>query len=387
MQLLGGLSASDFLRRYWQKRPLLVRQALPGFHCPISPDELAGLACEDDVEARIVIEREGRVPWQLEHGPFEESRFATLPDTHWTLLVQEVNKYVPEVDALLEKFSFIPRWRIDDIMVSYAPEHGSVGPHVDQYDVFLIQGWGQRRWQINPEPVSAENFIPHTALRIMREFTPQDEWVLEPGDMLYLPPGVAHHGVALNECMTLSVGFRAPSHADILIGIAEHIAARLGDEQRYTDPDLRVTTHPGEIDPVARARVKTILEHYLGNDASIDEWFGRFVTEPREGQPSEPAHAQLSTEQFTQMLAGSDTLERCAHSRYAYAIANGVCTLFVDGEAQPVPPELHGLAALLANQRRWSAPELEPWLSISGATALLAGLHAAGTLRFVDDDE
>ena len=166
--LLGGLNPARFLADHWQKKPLLVKNALPGFTSPISPDELAGLACEEEVESRIVLECDGPQPWALESGPFDEDRFAHLPETHWTLLVKEGNRYLPELVTLLEQFNFIPNWRIDDIMVSYAPAHGSVGPHIDQYDVFLIQGLGQRRWQISTDPVADDNVIPGIDLRIMR---------------------------------------------------------------------------------------------------------------------------------------------------------------------------------------------------------------------------
>ncbi len=142
MQLLGGLSAEEFLQQYWQKKPLLIRQAIPDYSTPLSPDELAGLACEQEVESRLILEKDADTPWQLEHGPFTETRFSQLPATHWTLLIQKVNQLLPQLAELLDQFNFIPNWRIDDVMVSYAPEAGSVGPHVDQYDVFLLQGLG-----------------------------------------------------------------------------------------------------------------------------------------------------------------------------------------------------------------------------------------------------
>jgi len=197
MQLLGGLTPERFLAEYWQKRPLLVRQAIPGFKSPLSADELAGLACEPEVESRLILEKGGSRPWQLEHGPFEEERFATLPESHWTLLVQRVNHWVPAVADLLDHFAFLPSWRLDDIMISYAADQGSVGPHTDQYDVFLLQGAGRRRWQIDASVTDESPLLDHPDLRILAQFHATDEWVLEPGDLLYLPPGLAHYGVAL----------------------------------------------------------------------------------------------------------------------------------------------------------------------------------------------
>ncbi|KPK38765.1 MAG: hypothetical protein AMJ69_07540 [Gammaproteobacteria bacterium SG8_47] len=388
MQLLGGLSAEEFLRDHWQKRPLLVRQALPDFGSPLSPDELAGLACEDGIESRIILERDGQVPWQLENGPFEEQRFATLPQTHWTLLVQEVDQYVPALESVLEQFEFLPAWRIDDVMASYAPEYGSVGPHVDQYDVFLIQGLGHRRWQISTDPVEPHNFLPHTALRIMREFTPQSDWVLEPGDMLYLPPGVAHYGVALDDCMTFSVGFRAPSHADILVGFAEHVAAQLGDDLRYADPDLSALEHAGEIDARAAARVRTIIERYLADEGRINEWFGRYVTEPRSVEHQTRRAEAVSIEHLAQRLAANSWVQRSPHSRYAYSLtADGGCTLFVDGSSWALSSELCQVAALLANQRGWHTQHLAAYLSVPGCVGLLSELYDLGAWRFADEDD
>lgn len=215
MQLLGGLSAAQFLREYWQKQPLLIRKAMPHWRDPLSPEELAGLACEPGVEARLVLQRAGVGPWSVRHGPFSEADFLTLPETHWTLLVQDAEKQAPALlGDFLEPFRFIPDWRCDDLMISYAPTDGSVGPHWDQYDVFLLQGKGRRRWQISTQPLQPDNLLPDTELRILCDFTPEQEWLLEPGDMLYLPPRVAHHGVAVEPCLTYSIGWRAPAYRE-----------------------------------------------------------------------------------------------------------------------------------------------------------------------------
>ncbi|HPQ96555.1 MAG TPA: cupin domain-containing protein, partial [Thiolinea sp.] len=219
---LGELAVEDFLRDYWQQQPLLVRQAFPGFELPLSADELAGLACDTDT-ARLVLERGGRHPWELRSGPIAEDAFAGLPETHWTLLVNDCEKMVPELQAIVQPFRFIPDWRIDDLMISYAAPGGSVGPHVDAYDVFLLQAQGRRRWQISSQPCTPDNFIPDLDLRVMQAFSPEQEWVLEPGDLLYLPPGVPHYGVAMGECMTCSIGFRAPSQAELLERLLGHL--------------------------------------------------------------------------------------------------------------------------------------------------------------------
>ncbi|HET6567122.1 MAG TPA: cupin domain-containing protein, partial [Rhodothermales bacterium] len=258
--LLGGLSPADFLAEYWQKKPLLVRGALPDFESPVSPEDLAGLACEPDVSARLILERGGDYPWQLRHGPFDEQDFADLAPTHWTLLVSEVDRWVPEVAALLDRFRFIPSWRIDDVMISYAPAEGGVGAHVDNYDVFLLQAKGQRRWQIGAGPVQEENLVPDIDIRMLRDFEPEEEWLLAPGDLLYLPPRIAHHGVAVGDCMTYSIGFRAPSYQDILTGFLSYLAEQVDPLARYSDPDLKPQLHPGEIGPSALGKVRALLQ-------------------------------------------------------------------------------------------------------------------------------
>jgi 50S ribosomal protein L16 3-hydroxylase len=197
--LLGDLTPEAFLRDYWQKKPLLIRGALPDFVTPVAPDELAGLACEDDVTARLILEQGGDYPWQMRFGPFDEDDFAALPETHWTLLVQEVDRLVPEVADLLDAFRFLPNWRIDDVQISYAPPHGNAGAHLDNYDVFLLQGMGRRRWQISstPIPEDEEVYVEDVDVRILQDFEPDEEWIVEPGDLLYLPPRLRRIGTAL----------------------------------------------------------------------------------------------------------------------------------------------------------------------------------------------
>ncbi|TNG02458.1 MAG: cupin domain-containing protein [Gammaproteobacteria bacterium] len=259
-EILGELRAADFLNHYWQKKPLLIRQAIPGFSPNLTAEELAGLSLDDFVNSRIVLEKHGSTPWECRYGPFTEADYATLPDSHWTLLVQDVEKHLPDFISLLDHFLFLPRWRIDDLMVSYAVPHGSVGPHTDQYDVFLLQASGKRKWQIQQHDIQTDNLLRDTDLQILQEFKAEQEWILEPGDMLYLPPGVAHHGIAVDECVTFSIGFRAPSIADLVHMMAEHIASEMGDNQRYTDGEIQPTNHPGELNYQAVSRIRQQLD-------------------------------------------------------------------------------------------------------------------------------
>ncbi len=191
---LGPISVEEFLADYWQKKPLFVKNAFPDLQSPITADELAGLACEDDINARLVLEKDGDYPWQAKNGPFDESLFSELPETHWSLLISDMEKYLPETMSLVKPFRFLPDWRRDDLMISYAPEGGSVGPHVDDYDVFLIQLSGHRLWKISED--FCFDAIEGVDLRILKTFEAEQQWLCEPGDLLYLPPNVAHHGVA-----------------------------------------------------------------------------------------------------------------------------------------------------------------------------------------------
>ncbi len=383
--LFGGLSIEEFLRDYWHKKPLLVRQAFPGYQCPVTPEELAGLACEDGVESRIIMEKDGTRPWQAEHGPFPEERFMRLPASHWTVLVQEMNKHVPEFALLQDHFAFIPWWRLDDVMVSYAPEHGTVGPHADNYDVFLIQGLGHRRWQINSKAPGPDDLIPGLDLRIMKHWETEHEWVLEPGDLLYLPPGVAHYGVALDDCITVSVGFRAPNVKGMLIDFAERFIEAADPERFYADADLSLQPDPGEINATARARIRDIIRAIDLSDETIDCWFGRFITEAKPGHDVPLPEQELDGEGLKQRLAREGLLQRSEYCRMAHFTApDGTLLLYVDGEELHLDAALMPLVRQLCSTREFAANDLAPWLD-GAALELLADLHNRGALYFPED--
>ncbi len=330
--ILGRITPKHFLKNYWQKKPLLIRQALPGYQCPITPEELAGHACEEGVESRLVIEKHGAYPWQVKHGPLTRKDFRKLPSRHWTLLVQRVDHFAPEISALLDHFRFVPNWRIDDVMISYAPKHGSVGPHLDSYDVFLLQGMGQRRWQINTSDYSTADFIPDLDLRILKKFKPQKEWILEPGDMLYLPPGVAHHGVALDPCLTLSIGFLAPAQSELITHFAEATIAGTCHEQRYSDPDLAFQDHSGEITAKALARIRKLMLDAFGNESMTDEWFGRFITGQHHDSVENDSRP-ITLKKFNSRFKKATVLRRTGSCRCAYINNANKVTLFVNGTA------------------------------------------------------
>lgn len=276
-ELLGGRSPATFLAEYWQKKPLLVRQAVPGLDSLLDRQGLIDLACREEAESRLV--RPMRGNWSLSHGPFEAETLARLPKRNWSLLVQGVNLMLAEADALLNRFNFIPYARLDDLMVSFAPPGGGVGPHFDSYDVFLIQGLGRRRWEISAQ--DDLELVDDCPLRILKRFRVDQSWELEPGDMLYLPPKYAHNGVALSDCMTWSVGFRAPSAQELAIGLLDFLRDHLIVDGHYADPDLGLSHHPGAIPARMRQRLKAMLKAVRWDDALLDEFIGRHLSEPK----------------------------------------------------------------------------------------------------------
>ena len=277
LELLGGMTAEEFLRDYWQKKPLLIRNAIPGFCGLLSPEELAGLACEEGVQSRLVSHR--RTKWQVEEGPFDEARFLKLPDRNWTLLVQDVNHHLDEADALLRRFSFIPYARLDDLMVSYAPDGGGVGPHFDSYDVFLLQGQGKRLWRVSEQ--QDLTLVPDAPLRILQNFEAQQEWLLEPSDMLYLPPHVAHWGIAVGDCMTYSIGFRAPSAQELVSEFLNYLQEKSSAVGMYADPDLRPHPHPAEMGESMLQQVAAMLQELQWDKQDVCRFLGQYLSSPK----------------------------------------------------------------------------------------------------------
>ena len=243
-QLLGGLAPGAFLSGWWQKKPLLIRNAMPGFKPMISKADLFALAKQDEVESRLV-SRRGKL-WQLDHGPFRARDLKRDAEEKWSLLVQGVNLHSATADALLRRFNFIPYVRLDDLMISYANDGGGVGPHFDSYDVFLLQAHGRRRWRVSMQ--QDKTLLPNAPLKILKNFKSTMEWTLEPGDMLYLPPGCAHDGVAMGECMTYSIGFRAPSAPELARGFLEHLAETVVRQGFYADAGLKPAARPALLD-------------------------------------------------------------------------------------------------------------------------------------------
>ena len=364
-----------FLREYWQKQPLLIRNPWAQWANPLEPDELAGLACEEGVESRLIV-RQGQ-GLSLEAGPLPERRFRRLAGETYTLLVQAVDHHVPAVAALIEPFRFIPDWRIDDVMVSYAVTGGGVGPHFDQYDVFLVQGLGHRRWRLGPVCNADTPLQPHDDLRLLEDFATVAEWDLGPGDILYVPPGVAHDGVALSDdCMTYSVGFRAPSLAELVEGWAQECAAALPDDRRYADPGLARQAHPGEISAPALDRLQTMVLDALGDRTAFARWFAAHASQPKYPEIDWQAEQPVTADQVRDLLVQGGELVRNPASRFAFVRQTGDTVLLaVDGETYDCAGDVAALAVQLCDR---------PSLAISSGSdrsiALLTKLINAGAL-------
>jgi len=337
--LLGELSFDTFLREYWQKKPLLIRNALPGCQSLIAGDELAGLACEADVESRLIIRDASGERWELQHGPFSDETFLALPDTHWTLLVQAVDHWVPEAAKFLQQFNFIPSWRIDDLMISYASDGGGVGPHYDNYDVFLVQVEGRRQWEVGGLFDECSPRRADTPVTILSDWEPAHRWVLEPGDLLYVPPRVGHSGIAVGDgCMTYSVGFRAPSHREMLQDFSDYVGRQLSEDVRFADPDLVPQVNPGHMTAEALQTVHHILRRYVDDQEMLAEWFGRYMTVPKYQEAGMDVEV-YGLEDVRGYVSAGRWLARNEGSRFAFQEDGRETRLFVDGRCYPCNEE------------------------------------------------
>ncbi len=324
-QLLGGYSPDRFLKLFWHKKPLLIRRAIPAMQAPlVSKAELFALAARDTVESRRVA-RSGR-RWTLEQGPFSARELRTRKAYPWTLLVQGVNLHHAAADELLRRFAFIPAARQDDLMISWASDGGGVGPHFDSYDVFLLQAKGRRRWRISMQ--TDRSLVTGAPLKILRKFQPEHEFVLEPGDMLYLPPGCAHEGVALGECMTWSIGFRAPSAQELARGLLEHLADTILRSGMYADPDLRPARASALIDDSYVAQAMRLIGRVQPRREEVAGFLGVYLSEPKANVFFDAPAAPLGKAGFARTIAGLgvrlDSKTRMLHR------AN---SLYINGEA------------------------------------------------------
>ena len=362
LPLLGGLTARQFLSEYWQKKPLLVRGALPGFTGLLSRDEMLDLSCQEDVESRFVSQAGG---WTIDHGPFSRAALRRKAKP-WTVLVQGLNMLLPQADEMMRRFSFIPHARLDDLMVSYATDGGGVGPHFDSYDVFLLQGIGKRRWRIGNQ--TDQTLIEGLPIRILKDFRPVHDWVLEPGDLLYLPPEWAHDGVAVGECMTYSVGFRAPPTQDLAEQFLIFLQDRVNLPDRYRDPDLKLQKHPARIGGPMIDQVTEMLNRIRWNRDTVRDFLGNYLTDPKSHIFFDPPAKPLGEQRFSSALTRRG-ISLDARSQFLFADDR----FYLNGESVVVARADRALFRQLADQRT-----LAPQVFNPAAAALIYDWYRCG---------
>lgn len=345
--LLGGLSAAEFLRDYWHKKPLLIRNAIPGFQPLLTRDALFELVRQEEVESRLIVH--ARKQWEMDSGPFDA--VPPLTQKNWTLLVQGVNLHNDAADALMRQFRFIPDTRLDDLMISYATENGGVGAHFDSYDVFLLQAHGYRRWRISAQ--TDLSLVEGVPLKILKNFKPEQEFVLGPGDMLYLPPHYAHEGTAMDECMTYSIGFRAPSYQELGEAFLESMIDTIDLPGRYADPDLKPAARPAEIGNGMLTRISHELDKVRFTRDDLVLFIGEYLSEPKLNVVFDKPAAPLARNRFAQSAkkAGIHL------SRKTIMLYRG-SYIFINGTSFEVGVEDLRILASLADERQLSAEKI-----------------------------
>ncbi len=349
------LSQEIFLRDYWQQKPLLIKQAFPDFVNPIDENELAGLACDPDASSRFMQHVQGN-EWRMCMGPLEESFFDDVTGNKWSLLVSDIEKLLPDFRDYLQPFRFLPDWRIDDLMISYAPPGGSVGAHVDQYDVFLLQAAGMREWQIETTPRRGQQKSISADISLLGDFQAAETMHLTAGDMLYLPPQYAHHGIAKEDpCMTWSIGFRAPSADEMLPVVMNYLLDDLKDSQRFTDAKRPPVSNPGLISTADQKTLRQLLRNALEHDdRQLDQWIGRYLTEPKHSSDNIEIQS-FDWPQLSETIGSQHRL--CCNSDKAFAYSEAgddSAIIYADGNHYPCSLLL---AKHLCNQR-WITSDL-----------------------------
>jgi len=346
LTLLGNLSVSEFLRDYWQKKPLLIRGAVPHFNGLLNPQQLIELACTEDVQARLVTQLRGQ--FDLQYSPFAAEDFTRFGKAKWSVLVQGVNHHLPEAAELLKHFDFIPHARLDDLMVSYAPPGGGVGPHFDSYDVFLLQGMGHRRWQISTQ--ADHTLIEGAPLRILKNFKIEQEWVLAPGDMLYLPPHCAHNGIAEDDCMTYSIGFRTPAYQELAEQFLVYLQDRICVDGMYADPDLKTQAHPSEISAAMLRQVGQAVKQVRWDKEDIANFLGCYLSEPKPHIYFDAPEPALNLKKFEKSIKNNGLALNLKTQMLCHANS-----IFMNGEATLNASHDYEVLRDLADQRELPA--------------------------------
>lgn len=344
---LGELSIADFLNEYWQKKPLLIKGGFKQFIDPLTADELAGLAMEEEIESRIVscVDQQ----WDMHTGPFED--FSTFGERDWTLLVQAVDHWHPEAAKLLDPFRFIPNWRIDDLMISFSAPGGGVGPHLDQYDVFIIQGEGKRHWRVGMPDKNLQQLCPHPRLLQVSPFIACIDVITEPGDILYIPPGCPHDGISIENSLNYSVGFRAPAQKDLLTGLVDHLIDHDVTGSRFSDTNRTQATSVGAISEADLNQVQQLLQQLVSDKAMLPSWFGNLITRAKHELDLNEPDPHYSADEISEYIEEGSVLSRTGGLRCCYYQANNSSDilLFINGEQITLPSNELNTAQLLCD--------------------------------------
>ena len=394
MNILGNITTEEFLQDYWQKKPLVIRGAFADYEMPFDAGELAGLALETDCPARIILEKglpPTNTPWTVQYPPFTDESFTSTPETHWTFLVNDLERYYPELGNLIEPFRFIPDWRIDDLMVSYAADQGSVGAHVDAYDVFLIQGEGKRRWQVVTDPDYPTELLEDSQLAILKNFKHDKEWLLDKGDMLYLPPNMPHHGVAEGECMTFSVGFRAPdtlglaqswlesfstSYSDMAEGSDQKRETKAIITKRFNDAERKIQKSSGEIAAEDIQKLSSLIMDLVKNqEQQLPIFLGKYLTETKNNELEDE---QVIPSKFSKKA----DYERQSWTRISYIKdkQNKSIHLFAAGLHVTLPQTERAAIQAFCEHYFYSADSLKPLFEYDEFKGMFKELLKSGSL-------
>lgn len=387
LSFLGGLTAEEFLTEYWQKKPLFIKNAFPDFEDPLSADEIAGLAFESFIPSRFIFEEGGERPWQLKMGPATEEDFASLKDKKWMLVINDVEKNLPELKAVTAPFQFIPNWRLDDLQVSLGEDEGNVGAHWDDYDVFLIQGMGQKKWQISYAPVSEDDFMKGVDIRLIDNFQADEEWIVEPGDMLYLPPQIGHYGINIGRSVTWSVGFRAPKHQEMFRDFIEMKFDEMAEDARFSDPELSVSQNYGELSDEAIDNVVSVIqEGLLTNRDEIAKWFGAFMTEPKMFQAPDLLEEKVTSSDILEFLEEGGALEIHPGLTLIHRHIGDQYYLFAAGKSYALPEAQMAVIQAIVNAEFLEFEEVEDFLDVEVAVNFITKLVNDGVLIMEEEE-
>jgi len=371
----GDLTPETFLREYWQKKPLLLKSAFKHFEDPISPDELAGLAMEEEIESRIVSHKR-QDNWQLFSGPFEG--FEQFGESSWTLLVQAVNNWSPGTHELLTPFQFMPSWRIDDVMVSFSTPEGGVGPHLDQYDVFIIQGQGKRRWQVGLPDATLEERLPHPDLKQVSAFKAVLDEVTEPGDLLYIPPNHPHNGVAIENSLNYSIGFQAPNTQDLWSAFADKLLDENKGLSRLNDAHRQVTDKPELLAGQDIDNIKSFMLTRLEDDMFFNRFIGNFLTQSHHAMEVLIPVTPITDAQLHDIFSEEDIVMKPVLGMKSLLIEEPEKLLCINGENLLIEKETEHLAALLASKQALTTPQVKSFLGCLKNSQLLTNVLNKG---------